>query len=196
MEIIGITGGVGAGKTEVLNYLNDKYGATICRADDVSRELEKKGTECFDMIVEHFGDEILTEKGDLDREKLASIVFSDPNELRILNRIVHPAVKEEILKRIVNEQRRNTNMFIIEAAVLIEDHYDEICDEIWYVYSEDSMRKNRLQYSRGYNTRKIESIFDSQLPKETYLENSDRVIDNSGTFLETQQQLDEIMKDF
>ncbi len=195
MKIIGITGGVGAGKTQVLNYLNDKYGATICIADDVAKRLERKGTECFNMIVEHFGDEILTEKGDLDRDKLADVVFSDPDELRILNRIVHPAVKEEILKEIVKEQRRNTNVFIIEAAVLIEDHYDEICDELWFVYSEDSMRKSRLQFNRGYNARKIESIFESQLPKETYLENCDRVIDNSNTFLETQQQLDDIMRD-
>ncbi len=195
MKIIGITGGVGAGKTQVLEYLNDRYGATICIADDVAKKLEKKGTTCFDMVVEHFGPEILTEKGDLDRGKLSSIVFSDPDELRILNRIVHPAVKEEILKEIVKEQRRNTNLFIIEAAVLIEDHYDEICDELWYIYSEDSARKNRLQFNRGYTPGKIESIFASQLSKETYMENCDRVIDNSGAFVETMQQLDEIVKD-
>ncbi len=195
MKIIGITGGVGTGKTQVLEYLNDRYGATICIADDVAKKLEKKGTTCFDMVVEHFGPEILTEKGDLDRDKLSAIVFSDPNELRILNRIVHPAVKEEILKEIVREQRKNTNLFIIEAAVLIEDHYDEICDEVWYIYSDESTRKNRLKYTRGYTPGRIENIFNSQMSKEDYMENSDRVIDNSGAFVETMQQLDDIMKD-
>ena len=77
MKIIGITGGVGAGKTQILEYLNNKYGATICMADEVGKKLQKKGTECFDEIVAHFGNEILDEKGELDRAKLSDIVFAD-----------------------------------------------------------------------------------------------------------------------
>ncbi len=195
MKIIGITGGVGAGKSEVLDYLNEKYGATICKADEVARKLERKGTPCFDDIVDHFGEEIVDEKGELDRDKLSEIVFSNSEELKILNKIVHPAVKEEVLKQIVREQRRNTNLFIIEAAVLIEDHYEEICDEMWYLYAEDATRRSRLYYSRGYNERKIDDIFASQLPKETYMEHCDRVIDNTGSFEETTEQLDSIIRD-
>ena len=75
MKIIGITGGVGAGKTQILEYLNNKYGATICMTDEVGKKLQKKGTECFDEIVAHFGNEILDEKGELDRAKLSDIVF-------------------------------------------------------------------------------------------------------------------------
>ena len=81
MKVIGITGGVGAGKTQILEYLNNKYGATICQADAVGKKLQKKGTECYDAIVEHFGTEILDEKEELDREKLAAIVFPNPEEL-------------------------------------------------------------------------------------------------------------------
>ena len=77
MKIIGITGGVGAGKTQILEYLNNKYGATICMADEVGKKLQKKGTECFDEIVAHFGEKILDEKGELDRTKLSDIVFAD-----------------------------------------------------------------------------------------------------------------------
>ena len=73
MKIIGITGGVGAGKTQILEYLNNKYGATICQADQVGKKLQKKGTPCFEAIVEHFGTDILDEKGELDRERLAEV---------------------------------------------------------------------------------------------------------------------------
>ncbi len=75
MKIIGITGGVGAGKTQILEYLNNKYGATICMADEVGKKLQKKGTECFDEIVAHFGEEILDEKGELDGQSFQTLFF-------------------------------------------------------------------------------------------------------------------------
>lgn len=195
MKIIGITGGVGAGKTQILEYLNNKYGATICQADKVGKKLQKKGGACFDAIVEHFGTEILDEKGELDRERLAGIVFSNQEELEVLNGIVHPAVKEEVLKKIAHEERKHTNIFVVESALLIEDHYDEICDELWYIYVEDEIRRNRLYFSRGYDNQKIDEIIAAQLPKDLFLKNCDRVIDNSGVFAETMMQLDKIIKD-
>lgn len=195
MKVIGITGGVGAGKTQVLEYLNNKYGATICQADAVGKKLQKKGTECFDAIVAHFGTEILDAKGELDREKLADIVFSDKVELSVLNSIVHPAVKEEIYKKIAKEERKNTNLFILESAILIEDHYEEICDELWYIYVEDSIRKKRLIYARGYDSKKVDDIIAAQLPKSMFMKHCDRVIDNSNTFEETKIQLDKIVAD-
>ncbi|MGN0421503.1 MAG: dephospho-CoA kinase [Lachnospiraceae bacterium] len=195
MKIIGITGGVGAGKTQILEYLNNKYGATICQADAVGKKLQKKGTECFDAIVAHFGTEILDAKGELDREKLADIVFSDKVELSVLNSIVHPAVKEEIYKKIAKEERKNTNLFILESAILIEDHYEEICDELWYIYVEDSIRKKRLIYARGYDSKKVDDIIAAQLPKSMFMKHCDRVIDNSNTFEETKIQLDKIVAD-
>lgn len=195
MKVIGITGGVGAGKTQILEYLNNKYGATICQADAVGKKLQKKGTECFDAIVAHFGTEILDAKGELDREKLADIVFSDKVELSVLNSIVHPAVKEEIYKKIAKEERKNTNLFILESAILIEDHYEEICDELWYIYVEDSIRKKRLIYARGYDSKKVDDIIAAQLPKSMFIKHCDRVIDNSNTFEETKIQLDKIVAD-
>lgn len=194
MKIIGITGGVGAGKTEVLEYLNNKYGASICQTDKVARKLQKKGGACYGAIVEHFGKEILNEKDELDRKKLSDIVFADPDELNALNQIVHPAVKEEVDRRARQEERKNTNLFIIESAILIETRYEQMCDELWFIYVEDSARRNRLYYSRGYDSKKIEEIMAAQLPKEKFLEHCDRVIDNSGVFEETMLQLDEIIR--
>lgn len=195
MKIIGITGGVGAGKTQILEYLNNRYGATICQADKVGKKLQKKGTECFDAIVEYFGMDILDEKGELDREKLAGIVFTDNAKLTALNEIVHPAVKEEIRKKIAMEERRNTNLFIVESALLIEDHYDEICDELWYVHVSAENRKKRLIYARGYDSKKVDDIIAAQLPKDMFMKHCDRVIDNNNTFGETKMQLDRIIAD-
>lgn len=106
MKIIGITGGVGAGKTQILEYLSDKYGASVCQTDKVAKKLQKKGGICYDPIVEHFGTEILDEKGELDRKKLSDIVFGDPKELSVLNEIVHPAVKEEVNKKTKKKNAR------------------------------------------------------------------------------------------
>lgn len=195
MKIIGITGGVGAGKTQILEYLNNRYGATVCQADEVAKKLQKKGTDCFERIVEHFGDGILDAKGELNRSGLAEIAFADKVELSVLNSIVHPLVKEEILKKIAKEERKNTNLMIIEGALLIEDHYEEICDELWYIYVEDSIRKKRLKYARGYETKKIDEMFAAQLPKDMFMRHCDRVIDNSGVFEETKMQLDKIIAD-
>ncbi len=195
MKIIGLTGGIGAGKTQILEYLNDKYGATICQADQVAKRLQKKGTEVYQKIVEHFGEEILDEKEEIDREKLGSIVFADSKELEVLNGIVHPAVKEEVLRKISSETKRSTNLFLLEAALLIEDHYDEICDELWYVYVQKEVRKKRLIYSRGYQPEKVDEIMASQLSKEDFFKACDRVIDNNGVFAETMLQLDKIVSE-
>lgn len=195
MKIIGITGGVGAGKTQILEYLNNKYGATICQTDKVAKKLQKKGGACYDEIVSHFGKEILDEKGELNRNLLADIVFNDQKEREVLNAIVHPAVKEEVRKKIAQEERRHTNLFIIESALLIEDNYDEICDELWYIYVKDDIRKKRLIFSRGYDAKKVDDIIAAQLPKDEFLRYCDRVIDNSGVFAETMMQLDCTIKD-
>lgn len=193
MKVIGITGGVGAGKSQVLEYLQDKYGATILKTDDMGRKLQKKGTDCFNAIVEHFGEDILNEKGELDRPKLAGIVFSDEKELDALNAIVHPAVKEEILRKLRWEERKSTNLVLIESAILNKVDYQSFCDEVWYIYVEEPIRKQRLIYARGYSSQKVDDIMAAQMSKKEYLKNSDRVIDNSSSFEETKDQLDEII---
>ena len=86
-------------------------------------------------------------------------------------------------------------MMLIEGALLIEDHYEEICDELWYVYVEDSIRRKRLKYARGYEDCKVDQIFEAQLPKDLFMRHCDRVIDNSGQFEETKIQLNKIIED-
>lgn len=193
MKIIGITGGVGAGKSEVLNYLAKKQGAYICQADIVARNLEKKGTICYRRIVEHFGTDILQENGRIDRGRLAEIVFGNPEELEILNGIVHPAVKERIIRMIREQERKGQELFVLEAALLLDANYDELCDEVWYIYAEDEVRRKRLKLSRGYTDQKITSIFASQRSRDEFLGKCDRAVDNSRSFEDTCAQLEAII---
>lgn len=194
MKVIGITGGVGTGKSEVLNYLEQKHGAVVCQADLVARNLEKKNTICYRQIVGHFGEGILAENGRIDREKLAKVVFSDGEERKKLNAIVHPAVKKRILGLIREQEKKGTELFVLEAALLLEDHYDEICDETWYIYAEDDVRRKRLKLSRGYGDERIDGIFRSQKSRDEFLKRCDRAVDNSRSFDDTRTQLDSIMK--
>lgn len=194
MKVIGITGGVGTGKSEVLNYLERKHGAVVCQADLVARNLEKKNTICYRQIVGHFGEGILTENGRINREKLAKVVFSDGEERKKLNAIVHPAVKKRILGLIREQEKKGTELFVLEAALLLEDHYDEICDETWYIYAEDDVRRKRLKLSRGYGDERIDGIFRSQKSRDEFLKRCDRAVDNSRSFDDTRTQLDSIMK--
>ena len=194
MKIIGITGGVGSGKSQVLDYLADRYQAAVCQADLKAKNLQKKGTKCYRRIVEYFGTEILDKDGRIDRGRLAEIVFADAGKLKVLNDIVHPAVKEKIKEQIKREEKKGTQLFILEAALLIEGGYEKICDEMWYVYADKEIRKRRLKASRGYNDKRIEEMFDSQMSSSEFIEHCDRAVDNSESFEETKRQLDEFIR--
>ena len=146
--VIGLTGGVGAGKSTVLGYLADHYGARVIEADRVAHLLQQPGGDCYDAIVNCFGREILFPDGKINREILGRIVYTDQEQLKVLNGIVHPAVKTYIIEAIAQEQKKADVPFVtIEAALLLEDGYDRICDEIWYIYADEAARTKRLQSS-------------------------------------------------
>lgn len=192
MKVLGITGGVGAGKSTVLTYLFEKYQARVIQADQAAHFLEQPGQKCFERIVELFGRDILDEKGIIDRKKLGEMVFRDSESLKRLNGVVHPAVKAYIMEEIQREREAGRAPFlVIEAALLLEDHYDEICDEIWYVHTDRNVRIRRLMESRGYSEEKSEEIMRNQLPDELFFEQCQFVVDNSSDFIEnTYEQID------
>ena len=184
--ILGITGGVGCGKSAVLDILEKEYGAYVIQADLVAHELMWPGQTSYRAIVEAFGQEILAEDGTIDRKALGAIVFADEEKLQLLNSLTHPAVKEEIRRRIADS---GNPFIVIEAALLLEDHYDEICHEIWYVYADREVRFQRLSASRGYSREKSQSMMDNQMSEEELRRRCQAVIDNSNTMAETKTQL-------
>lgn len=177
---IGITGGVGSGKSEVLRYLKERYGAVVLLADEAAALLERKGQPCYNLLVKAFSGEILGNDGEIDRKKFADIIFRDRDNLKKVNDIVHPAVRKYILDVIKSEEEKGTKLFILEAALLIEEGYDKILDELWYVYTGESIRYERLKRDRGYSDEKIKSIMSRQLDEAVFRDKCRRVIENNG----------------
>lgn len=187
MDFIGITGGVGAGKTQILSFLGKQPGVRVMLADEIAHELMEPQTECFKRLQTEFaGEDLYQPDGSFDRQKLAAVLFSDPKKRVRLNAIVHPAVREYVIQqKNLEQQKGNISLLVLEAALLIEEHYDEICDELWYIYTSRENRRARLKASRGYSDARVDEIFASQLTEEAYRRHCSIVIDNNGTIEET-----------
>lgn len=191
MKVIGITGGVGAGKSEILSYLKEHCNCRILMADRLAEELEQPGQDCYDQLLALLGREILQEDGRIDRKKMAARVFADKSLLEAVNAMIHPAVKQAILQIIRDEKEAARRDYLfIEAALLIEDGYAEIVDELWYIHTEEKVRRQRLKDSRGYTDEKIDSILREQLSEEEFYGHCHYVIENSGSLERVYEQLD------
>lgn len=194
--VIGVTGGVGAGKSTVLKILEENYGAKMILSDDVAKELMEPGRTAYTAVVKAFGPEILEgqekEPRCIDRAKLAKIVFADEEKLALLNSLTHPAVREEILARIAGYYKEDKDaLVVVEAALLIEAGYEDILDSLWVVYVEKEERIRRLMRDRGYSREKALSIMENQLSDEEFRAHADYLINNTGTIEETKAQIDE-----
>ena len=196
MRFIGITGGVGAGKSAILSYLAEKPKTKVMLADEIAHDLMEPGTDCYNQIVERFaGEDIHAENGSFDRGKLAQVIFGNPAKREAMNAIVHPAVKEFVRQQYAFEvEKGELELLVLEAALLIEEDYGEICDELWYIYTSEANRRKRLKESRGYSDEKIDNIFKSQLNEKEFRESTQVTIDNNGDLEETYQQIEKALR--
>ena len=192
MITIGVTGGVGAGKSEILRYLDNNYSCRILMSDNAAKELEAPGGTLYEPLVRlleeaDIGDgssgPLLHENGEIDKQEMARRIFTDPQLLTKINELVHPAVNKYIREEIAREKKSGEKeFFILESALLIENGYDRILDSMWYIYCEESVRSSRLKASRGYSDEKIRSIMMSQVSEDVFRSHCDTVIDNTGDF--------------
>lgn len=197
MRIIGITGGVGAGKSEILSYIGNNYNCEIILADEVAHKVREPGGSCFDELVELLGAEVLTTEGQIDRRKMADKIFSNENILKSVNALIHPAVKDYIKEAIErSRQEAKLDFLFIEAALLIEDGYENIVDELWYIYTEESERRRRLKQARNYSDEKITGILNKQLSESEYRKHCRVVIDNSRKLQYTYEQIDKKLEEY
>ena len=178
MKVLGITGGVGSGKSTVLNYLKVSYGAYLIECDEVARQLQEPGETCYRPMIELFGIQAMKPDNTIDRSAVAKMVFGNSLLRQKLNAIVHPAVKERV-KQLIAEHA-DYPLIVVEAALLLDDHYDEICDEIWYIYADEDTRRRRLKSSRGYSDERITSMFQSQRSDDSFRALCAITIDNSS----------------
>ncbi len=205
MRVIGITGGVGSGKSELLRYIANHYKCRILLADEVSHDVMKKGGAAYEALLrlleQYPGNGKLTqEDGEICRTEMAARIFASPKLREEVNAILHPAVRESILSAIQEEKEKAcakdpgaADYFFLEAALLIECGYGSVVDEMWYIYCNLPVRRQRLKASRGYSDAKIDSILAAQLSEEAFREGADVVIDNSGILEEAYRQIDEVL---
>ena len=197
MKVIGITGGVGAGKSEVLTFLSKHYNCRVIMADRAAHQLEEPGGRCYEPLLALLGPDVLTLDGRIDRQKMAARIFGDSLILQQVNAIVHPAVKEYLLEQIAQERAAKKFAYLfIEAALLLEEGYAEIVDDLWYIHAEAAIRRQRLKAARGYTDEKIDSILSKQLPEEAFYEQCRVVRENNGTLAGVYQQIEKELGEY
>ena len=194
MRIIGVTGGVGAGKSTVLKMLEELTKCIVIRTDEVAKETTQPGGAAYAQIVKLLGDDILQSDGCIDRKKMASIIFSDEKLCEKVDVVIHPLTRSEVVRQLREAYDAGKYDYaFIEAALLIEAGYDSICEEFWYIYVPDEERIKRLMADRGYSREKCISIMNNQLPDEEFRKHCRYVIDNSHDSNNTKKQLERIL---
>ena len=189
--MIGITGGVGAGKSALLQYIKEKYCCKILMADEIAHKVKEPGQACYEEIVSLLSPEILEEDGTIHRGKMAVKIFGSEELLQKVNNLIHHAVKKMILDEItVAKAEGKLDFLFVEAALLIEDGYLDIVDEMWYIYAREEVRRRRLKESRNYTDEKIDAIMKSQLKEEIFRKYCSIVIDNSEGLPAAFRQID------
>lgn len=197
MYAIGITGGIGCGKSAIMEHLAKNYNCDTLLADEAAHVVEMQGTECYQKLIRLLGNEIQDESLEIDRKKMAEVIFKDKTLLTKVNAIVHPAVKEMIRDRIKKLRQAGTvRFFFLEAALLIEDNYDEIVDEIWYIYSDEEIRRCRLRENRQYSDAKIDAIFEKQLSDQEFRKHCRFMITNNTCIEEALLQIDKKLEEY
>lgn len=195
--IIGVTGGIGAGKSEVLAYIEKHYNCRVYLADQVAHLVKEVGGEAYLPLVELLGEDVLCEDGSISKNQMAEKIFSDQTLLKQVNQIVHPAVKRFILNVIEEAKaKQDIELLFIEAALLIEAGYIDVVDELWYIFADIETRTARLMANRGYSIQKVQSIMDKQLSEKAFRKHCDFVIDNSGELTTTYAQIDKKLEGY
>ena len=190
MKVIGLTGGVGAGKSLVLTILRTKYNAEVMEADKVAHELMEPGEEGYLRIRETFGEAILNSDGTINRTALGKVIFDNESAREQINSMIHPLVWKRIRQKISASQ---AGLIVVEFAIMGEEAED-IYDEMWYVYASEEVRMSRLLKNRGYSKERSEKMIRSQASEQEYARRCDRIIENHGSVKDLEDQLAEILK--
>lgn len=189
MILVGLTGGIGSGKSTVSALLAER-GAVILDADAVARELQRAGQPVLAAMIERFGDEMLADDGELDRPRLAALVFADPAALADLNALVHPAVGVELVRRI--EAARGTDAVVVLDSPLLAEHPRDGMAATIVVDVPIETAVERLVHERGMAEADARARIARQISRDERLATADRVIDNSGDRAALEAQVDDL----
>lgn len=189
--IIGITGGIASGKSNVCSVIS-KLGYEIIDSDLISKELSQKGMPVYNAIIKEFGSSYLDQEGNIDRKKLGFLIFNNSESRERLNNISHPLILEEIKDRIMKSRR---NLIFLDIPLLFEAKFTYLCDKIICVYVEKETQIERLMQRDNINYEYALSKINSQMSLEEKKKMSDYVIDSSGTFEQTKEKVYNLLKE-
>ncbi|HEX2173016.1 MAG TPA: dephospho-CoA kinase [Dehalococcoidia bacterium] len=194
MITIGLTGGIGTGKTTVSKILAD-LGAYIMDADKVGHEMLLPQTEVWHDIIATWGRDLLTEDDQIDRRKLGAIVFSDPAALQKLNSISHPRMKKVMADRLATlRQEGQVPVVIVEAAILIEAKWYDIVDRVWMTHAAEGVAVRRLQARNGMSEEEALKRIRSQLTADERAKYAQLIIDTDCTLDELHQKTEQVWR--
>jgi dephospho-CoA kinase len=188
--LVGLTGGIASGKSSVSAMLAER-GAEIVDADLIARQVVMPGERAWQKILDHFGRGVLTEDGQVDRKKLADLVFADQAKLTLLNEITHPDIFARVAERLEHNRDREV-VVVLDAALLIETGLADRVDVVVVVDAGDEEEQVRRLTAKGFDERDARARIAAQLPAETRLARADLVIRNVGTFEELTARVDEV----
>ena len=179
MWVIGLTGGIGTGKSDVTRML-EGLGAVVINADQVGHQAYKPDSESWIEVVKAFGEDILQPNREIDRQKLGAIVFGDPDQLTKLNQIMHPRMARIVSERIESLRGQGAKVVVVEAALLFEAGWDSLVDEVWATDSPVETVIERLQARNGMSAEEVLKRIDSQMDRSERLRRSQVIVDNGG----------------
>ncbi|HVB35099.1 MAG TPA: dephospho-CoA kinase [Patescibacteria group bacterium] len=189
---MGLTGGIGSGKSTVVALLRER-GLGVIEADDVARELTRPGEPAYDEIRQAFGPEVFQENGEIDRPRLAAVVFSSRDQLERLNRIVHPRVLDREARWLAEREKEGARVAVVEAPLLIEAGFHGRFDRLVVVWCRPEQQIERLA-RRGMSREEAARRIAAQMDVEEKKRLASDLIDNSGTIEETREQIDRLVQ--
>ncbi|MGL4344701.1 MAG: dephospho-CoA kinase [Cellulosilyticaceae bacterium] len=197
MKVLGIVGGIGAGKTTVVSMITEIRKTYVINADQIGHQLLLKEGKAYQRVIDAFGIEILDEEGNIIRARLGALVFSDSNKLLKLNQISHPLIYQEVKKQVEQCQEQGAwELVVIDAALLIEIGLIELVDDVVGVYADEETRIIRVMAREKYSREDAKKRIASQKDWNTLEQLSDYIIDNSLSYPNTKEQVENMMKNW
>ena len=193
MQVIGLTGGIASGKSLVSEVLRDEYEATVISGDELGHQAYLPDTDAWKDILARWGDDLMNpDTREIDRRKLGAIVFADPEELKALNEITWPRIRALAEKTISDLRESGVKIAVLEAAIMIEAGWTDMCDELWVTQASEADAIARLQSRNNLTEEQAKQRINAQLSNEARADEADVLLQNTGTIEELRIRVGEL----